>query len=276
MRYTCCDERRLRAVKEAGVLNGIEYLEVSRLRGAARRPLRQRTLFVRLLQPPGGLTPEANVAHRGRRAHPRPSRRRRPTRRRAGRRSIAGLDDPATVLLVTHRLDGRLLALHAAPRRRRRQRRAAGRLRPAARRRSSSRSRSSARPTSTAAAPARARRSRADAPAIDYLAKDYDSFRRLMLDRLSLLAPDWTERTPADLGRRARRAARVRRRRAVVPPGRGRHRGVPRHRAPAHLAAPPRAARRLRRARGRERARLGARDGQRRGACALAEGHARC
>jgi len=40
----------------------------------------------------------------------------------------------------------------------------------------------------------------ADAPAIDYLAKDYDSFRALMLDRLSLLAPDWTERAPADVG----------------------------------------------------------------------------
>ena len=41
---------------------------------------------------------------------------------------------------------------------------------------------------------------RAEAPSIDYLAKDYQSFRSLMLDRLSLLAPDWTERTPADLG----------------------------------------------------------------------------
>ena len=37
-------------------------------------------------------------------------------------------------------------------------------------------------------------------PDIDYLAKDYQGFRRLMLDRLSLLAPGWTERTPADLG----------------------------------------------------------------------------
>jgi hypothetical protein len=36
-------------------------------------------------------------------------------------------------------------------------------------------------------------------PAIDYLAKDYASFRRLMLDRLSLLMPDWRERNPADL-----------------------------------------------------------------------------
>jgi hypothetical protein len=37
-------------------------------------------------------------------------------------------------------------------------------------------------------------------PDIDYLAKDYGSFRRLMLDRLSLLLPEWTERHEADLG----------------------------------------------------------------------------
>src|SRR5262249_1362127 len=37
-------------------------------------------------------------------------------------------------------------------------------------------------------------------PLIDYLAKDYASFRQLMLDRLSMLAPDWRERSAADLG----------------------------------------------------------------------------
>ena len=37
-------------------------------------------------------------------------------------------------------------------------------------------------------------------PAIDYLAKDYNSFRRLMFDRLSVLVPDWNERNPADAG----------------------------------------------------------------------------
>jgi hypothetical protein len=37
------------------------------------------------------------------------------------------------------------------------------------------------------------------APQIDYLAKDYASFRRLMLDRLAVLVPDWEERSPADL-----------------------------------------------------------------------------
>ena len=36
-------------------------------------------------------------------------------------------------------------------------------------------------------------------PRIDYLAKDYASFRRLMLDRLGAQLPDWRERSPADL-----------------------------------------------------------------------------
>jgi len=37
------------------------------------------------------------------------------------------------------------------------------------------------------------------APVIDYLSKDYASFRQLMLDRLAVTMPDWTERNPADV-----------------------------------------------------------------------------
>lgn len=37
-------------------------------------------------------------------------------------------------------------------------------------------------------------------PEINYLAKDYASFRRLMLDRMALLMPDWKERNAADFG----------------------------------------------------------------------------
>ena len=37
-------------------------------------------------------------------------------------------------------------------------------------------------------------------PEIDYLAKDYASFRQLMLDHLALRVPGWTERSEADLG----------------------------------------------------------------------------
>lgn len=36
-------------------------------------------------------------------------------------------------------------------------------------------------------------------PEIDYLAKDYTSFRRLMLDRMSALMPQWRERNAADM-----------------------------------------------------------------------------
>lgn len=37
-------------------------------------------------------------------------------------------------------------------------------------------------------------------PEINYLAKDYASFRQLMLDRMAVLAPSWGERNPADVG----------------------------------------------------------------------------
>jgi hypothetical protein len=37
-------------------------------------------------------------------------------------------------------------------------------------------------------------------PEMNYLAKDYASLRRLLLDRLAVLRPDWSERHPADLG----------------------------------------------------------------------------
>ena len=37
-------------------------------------------------------------------------------------------------------------------------------------------------------------------PQINYLAKDYASFRRLMIDRMALLMPQWQERNTADMG----------------------------------------------------------------------------
>ncbi|WP_329433666.1 putative baseplate assembly protein [Streptomyces sp. NBC_01280] len=39
-----------------------------------------------------------------------------------------------------------------------------------------------------------------DAPVIDYTARDYDTIRKLLLDRLALTTPDRVERNPADLG----------------------------------------------------------------------------
>jgi hypothetical protein len=38
------------------------------------------------------------------------------------------------------------------------------------------------------------------APDINYLAKDYDGFRQVMLDRMAVLSPTWTETHAADLG----------------------------------------------------------------------------
>jgi hypothetical protein len=38
------------------------------------------------------------------------------------------------------------------------------------------------------------------APQIDYLAKDYASFRRLILDRMAQVMPEWQETNPADIG----------------------------------------------------------------------------
>jgi len=40
----------------------------------------------------------------------------------------------------------------------------------------------------------------APAPALDYLARDYATFRRMLLDRLAVTLPDWRERNPADVG----------------------------------------------------------------------------
>lgn len=37
-------------------------------------------------------------------------------------------------------------------------------------------------------------------PFIDYLSRDYNSFRGLMLDRLAITLPEWQERNPADIG----------------------------------------------------------------------------
>lgn len=43
-------------------------------------------------------------------------------------------------------------------------------------------------------------RAREEGPPLDYLTRDYEGFRRLMLDRMAVTVPDWRERNPADLG----------------------------------------------------------------------------
>lgn len=195
MRYACCDERRLTAVKEAGVLNGIEYVEVSD--SEALPGLRQRTLFVRLLQPPGALTPEANVEITGGERIPTVAASTPPAAEVPA--LTAGLDDPSTVLLVRTDSTGdfsrytlRLVA-------------GGGSDEPPAGfdplLASVEFSFKVECPSDFDCAPVcECPPTLADAPAIDYLAKDFQSFRSLMLDRLSLLVPEWTERATPDVG----------------------------------------------------------------------------
>ena len=199
MRYFCCDERRLRAVKDAGVLNGIEYLEVSD--SEAPPGLRQRTLFVRLLNGPAGLTKANVVIEGGERipVHVEWAQPASPLPAGESPQLTAGLDDPADVLLIRTDSTGdystytlRLVA-------------GAGSDEPPAGfdplLASVDFSFKVECPSDFDCAPTCACPPEAAEPLeIDYLAKDYQSFRSLMLDRLSLLAPEWKERSSADLG----------------------------------------------------------------------------
>jgi uncharacterized phage protein gp47/JayE len=202
VRYHCCEERRLEAVRKVGALNAVEYVEV--LDGDAPPGLRQRVLLVRLLKAPpaapAALGPPKVDSSGGQRA---------PTVAvqsvtaasdlPAGDPLLAALEDPGTVLFVQTASRGDFsryeLRLVASP---------GSALEPAGFDPLLSRVEFSFKvecPSDFDCGPAcDCEGERRPAPTIDYLAKDYDGFRRLMLDRLSLLAPDWTERNAADVG----------------------------------------------------------------------------
>jgi hypothetical protein len=199
VRYHCCEERRLKAVKKVGALNGIEYLEV--LDSEAPAGLRQRVLLMRLLKaPPAGLGP-ANVVISGGEREPTvavesvtPA-----TDLPTGDPLLDGLEDAATAVFVQTASRGDFsrytLALVAL---------AGSTLPPAGFDPLLASVEFSFKvecPSDFDCGPAcECEGEPRPAPAIDYLAKDYDGFRRLILDRLSLLAPDWTERNAADVG----------------------------------------------------------------------------
>ena len=63
-------------------------------------------------------------------------------------------------------------------------------------------------------------------PDINYLAKDYDGFRQVMLDRLAVLTPGLDRDPCRRLRHRDHRGARLRRRSPELPAGRGQHRGL--------------------------------------------------
>ena len=201
MKFFCCEPRRLDVIKLSGTANGIEFLEV-RDHLEPVQVLRQRTLFVRLLRPGFTLTPDHVLIDGGERlqvvpvewvsaadnlpAGTDPS-------------LVDGIDDrPRTLVVRTTAFgDFSRYTLHL--------RASSGSDQPPGgfdpRLSSIEFSFKVECPSdfdcaeTTTCPPERLTR-----PDIDYLAKDYSGFRSLMLDRLSLLTPGWTERSAADAG----------------------------------------------------------------------------
>ena len=201
MRFHCCDVRRLDVLRTSGSANAIDFLEVLDLASPPGAP-RQQTLFVRLLRPGFVLTPDNLVIAGGERiptvkALWCAAANALPAEAEAG--LVDTVDDLARTLVVRTDSSGDhstyTLTLVAA----------AGSDQPPA----------GFDPKLAAIAfsfkvecPADFDCAQTPAcppaldipPTIDYLARDYTGFRRLMLDRLSLTVPGWRERNPADVG----------------------------------------------------------------------------
>lgn len=190
MKFECSEQLRLRVVKRAGKLNGIDYLEV-----APAGPV-QRTLLVRLLLKPSTPVKSTEVSIDGGERIPSVK------VEWAALASdglpggedptiVAGLDQPDHVLVVrtAEAGDFSYYTLKVA---------AAG-FDP----------KLNAVEFTFKVDCAGGFDCRVDCrcscgpekvPELDYLAKDYQSFRRMLLDRLNLVTPRWRERNPADLG----------------------------------------------------------------------------
>ena len=183
----CCDTRRRAEIRGSG-LNGIDFLEVVD-RDAPNPALRQRRLEVHLVNPAGGLAvgPDNVVVEGGERI-----------------RDItvtAAAVDATQTNLVNVEVDRRG---DFSPYRLRLRRGALDERPPAdidPRLASVAFSFKVECPSDFDCRHQLACPPEAEAPPpIDYLAKDYATFRRLMLDRMAVLVPDWRERSPADLG----------------------------------------------------------------------------
>lgn len=201
MKYHCCDERRLEVLRRSGTANAIEFVEVLDLAAPPGVP-RQQTLFVRLLRPGFALTPDNLRIDGGERvpsvgivwAGPADA---------LPPEAEAGLTDSLTettrtlVVRTDSSGDHSLYRLAIVSN--------SGSTEPPAgfdpRLSAIEFSFKVECPSDFDCAEQRfCPPPRPHAPNIDYLAKDYAGFRRLMLDRLSLLAPEWTERSAADVG----------------------------------------------------------------------------
>jgi hypothetical protein len=201
MMFHCCDERRLDTIKRNGSSNAIAFLEVLDNLAPATAP-RQQTLLVRLLRPGFVLTPD-NLRITGGSRIPRvgilwcaPANAL-PSQAEPG--LAASVDDLARTLVVRTDSSGDFsnytFAILAN----------SGSDQPPA----------GFDPKLSSIAFSFKVECPADfdckdavvcppdtypTPDINYLAKDYQSFRRLMLDRMSELVPGWQERSAADIG----------------------------------------------------------------------------
>jgi baseplate J-like protein len=201
MKFFCCEPRRLDVIKLSGTANGIEFLEV-RDHLEPVQELRQRTLFVRLLRPGFTLTPDNVLIDGGERlsivpvewvaaADNLPA--------GTDPALVDGIDDLARTLVVRTTVFGDFsrYTLHL--------RASSGSDQPPGgfdpRLSNIEFSFKVECPSDFDCADITTCPPEAlSKPDIDYLAKDYTGFRRLMLDRLSLLTPGWTERSAADAG----------------------------------------------------------------------------
>lgn len=201
MRFHCCDPRRLEVLKRSGSANAIEFLEVLDLAAPPGAP-RQQTLFVRLLRTGFTITPDNLRITGGERIRnigivwcaPAGSL---PPQAEPG--LVTSIDDVAHTLVVRTDSSGDYstytlsLVAHS------------GSEDPPA---GFDPKLSSIEFSFKVECPADFDCAQVPLcppvpgtqPVIDYLAKDYQGFRRLMLDRLSLLVPTWTERSAADVG----------------------------------------------------------------------------
>jgi hypothetical protein len=203
MRYYCCDQRRREVVKLHGTLNGLEYLEVDDS-GLTDDLLRQRTLFVKFLRPmltlelkkdnfritggeriktveiewvatakalPDGESPDLVDGLT-------------PLNEFVAIRTKSYGDFSQYTLSLVSGSDGDTLSDRIDPR--------LSEIQFSFK----VQCKSDFDCATTIPCPVPP----VDNPRLDYLAKDYASFRRLMLDRLSVLMPEWRSRNPADVG----------------------------------------------------------------------------
>jgi baseplate J-like protein len=216
MMYECCHRGRLEAVREDGRFNAVELLEVIDRDLPLDDPLRQHTLLVRCLLDVEGLTGDQVRIEGGERirgvrvlwaapATPMPEQLKAPNVagvtdvERATRELVAGLVDPERVLVVRVDRSGDFSTY--------RLRVVAGLLDDSPPDKFDARLcdidfsfRVECPSDFDCKATVACQHEPTSPPVIDYLAKDYGGFRRLLLDRLAATVPAWKQSSVADTG----------------------------------------------------------------------------